>query len=302
MKKCSIALLISVCLILLAGLAVSADNTVYTSNTMAYIDNEAIPQYVYNGESYIVAEDLQGYGFDISWNGKTEILDIYYNPFKTWTPYNFDDIEPTFVREKMSTVVSSNTRVRLDGDYVNAYSLDGRMLISMTDLWRYGKVNYYPVSDSISFTSNIFMEYNPDWQTLLPAYELNESIRYARNSIGQVTNAIDDTFGGKLYYENDILYINQGNINRAKSVQAFLQERLYHLNQNPNFYYKGDFVNYINSALSEANKLVSNINRIHGYTVASHNWARNLPDINLDDCDSRYDNLDAVITPYITTW
>lgn len=290
MKRYKISLLLSICLILSSGFSVFADNAVYTSNTMAYIDAIPIPQYVYGGESYIVAEDLQGYGFDISWNAVTDILDITYHPEKTWTPYDANDIAPTFTKEKVAEVFSSKTKVRLNGDEIPAYSLSGRMLISMTELYRYGKVNYYPEADAVSFTSHTYISINPDWQTLLPAYALAESGRCARNAVTDTWNASVVNGLPDMLWNNTIYYVNQGHFARLRNIRSYLNDRKNHLQANTGFYYRADFSNYLSEILNLVNSLERDLNSIHGHYPSNFNNGQ-LGNWTCQSVDQRYDDL-----------
>ena len=51
----------------------------YHTDIVAYINHWAIPSYAVNGQSVIVAEDLNYCGFDVVWNNNTRSLSITTN-------------------------------------------------------------------------------------------------------------------------------------------------------------------------------------------------------------------------------
>ena len=142
----------------------------YSSSTIAMIDCEEIPVYTYNDYPYVIAEDLNGYGFDVKWNAIDKTLYVDYNADKQFYPYDDYNIYFSLASDKVSKVYSSEIKVKLQGVEIPSYSLNGRMLISIDELWRLGSVNWYNESHTISFTSYKFLENNPDWEILVPAW------------------------------------------------------------------------------------------------------------------------------------
>ena len=53
-----------------------------------YIDGFKLPTYEYQNKTYIMAEDLQGYGYDILWDKMSKTLSLNYNEKKKYDPYS----------------------------------------------------------------------------------------------------------------------------------------------------------------------------------------------------------------------
>lgn len=237
---------------------VSADAVIgdlYRTDTFAYIDTQLIPVYSYNNLPYVVAEDLEGYGFDVKWNQSEQTLYLNYNEYKNYYPYERSDYYSKKI--KVGKVYDSGVKVKLDGNTITSYSLDGRMLIGFDELWRYGKVNWYPESKVISATTRNFMENNPDWETLLPSVFLCERLGNIFFNIDDAYDMINEfDYNSTILVDSDFFDVISRDIDSAKecfkyiSNDKYLYERgnLYHLAYNVEKYaevYK-EIANYIN--------------------------------------------------------
>lgn len=183
---------------------VSADAVIgdlYRTDTFAYIDTESISVYSYNNIPYVVAEDLEGYGFDVKWKQAEQTLYLTYNKYKEYYPS--DDVSYCITKTPVGYVYDSGVTVKLDGQTITSYSLDGRMLIGLDELWRYGKVNWYGESKSISVTTRNFMDKNPDWETLLPAWLMSERLYYCLKDIWDAYDVIDEFYYNEKISAND---------------------------------------------------------------------------------------------------
>ena len=166
----------------------------YSTDTTAYIDCRQIPVYVFQGYPYVIAEDLNGYGFDIKWSQYENTLYLTYNPAKKYFPYS--TVETSIVNTYAGAVYSSDVKVMLNGVEIPSYSLNGRMLISLDELWRFGKVNWYNDSRTIGVTTHKFIEKNPDWEILLPPWYI------ARKAIDHAQITFDDCSS----WMNEVVY------------------------------------------------------------------------------------------------
>lgn len=274
-KKLYIGILCITFLLVLGCSSVYADEVigeVYGSDTAAYIDGHQIPVYVYQGYPYVVAEDLNGYGFDVRWDAYTDILDIQYNPAKGLAPYGSVGLD--FLGGKLADVYSTQTRVRVGSDFVPAYSLGGRMLVSLDELWRYGSVNWYPESLTISFTSREFMAMNPDWEVLMPAHVMLYNVYRACCIEADRRLASDVNYPIPLYgpygwdYYNTVIHVNPERMKYLNIIKAYLQDRLTCIENNNTFYYKGNFYHYIYAAIMEIEYNISNWNLLNGHSQA----------------------------------
>ena len=125
----------------------------YESEKMAFINEMPILSYVVDAGQgheeeiiYIVAEDLENYGFDVSWDEGTKTLSLQYREGKTFALMDGEIINAVRSDAPLFPVYTDNVRVRLDGREVGAYSLNGRMLIPLAELYPYGIFSYslYP--------------------------------------------------------------------------------------------------------------------------------------------------------------
>ena len=55
--------------------------TVLSTDIGTVIDGAACKTYNVDGRTFVVAEDLQGYGFDVDWNENERVLSITQNPY-----------------------------------------------------------------------------------------------------------------------------------------------------------------------------------------------------------------------------
>lgn len=125
----------------------------YESEKMAFINEMPILSYVVDAGQgreeeiiYVVAEDLENYGFDVSWDEGTKTLSLQYREGKTFALMDGETINAVRSDAPLFPVYTDNVRVRLDGREVGAYSLNGRMLIPLAELYPYGIFSYslYP--------------------------------------------------------------------------------------------------------------------------------------------------------------
>lgn len=290
---------------------VSADSVIgdlYRTDTIAYIDTNPIPVYSYNNKPYVVAEDLEGYGFDIKWNQSEQTLYLNYNMYKEYFPY--DNVEYYYVKTKVGYVYDSGVTVKLDGQTITSYSLDGRMLISLDELWRYGKVNWYDESRTISVTTRNFMDKNPDWETLLPAYFMHERLYYCLVNIWDAYDVIDVfVYTSKVSSDNDFSKQIDHAFDTADrclnyiSNDRYLYERgnLYHMAYNVKKYaevYK-EIAKYINGKTPKEIYNGTWIYTLYDSSVGYYNEAVRRSDIMFDTI---YKYIDGDIIPEVKFW
>lgn len=122
----------------------------YESERMLFINEMPILSYVIaphgGGKNeellYIVAEDLVGYGFDLSWNDSVKLLALTYNAEKPFAMMDGEVINGERSTQPVSAVYSDRVNVTLDGQMIDAYNLDGRVLIPVAALYPYGIFSY----------------------------------------------------------------------------------------------------------------------------------------------------------------
>ena len=106
--------------------------TTSTTDIKAYINNTFIPSVNYKDSTYIIAEDLSNYGYDVAWHAASRTLKIKRNDsiqFKssaTDNPTENYEIEPSDIQ----------TYLYIGNDYklLNSYNIGGKTIIKLSDL------------------------------------------------------------------------------------------------------------------------------------------------------------------------
>jgi hypothetical protein len=272
MKQRWLFLLTFCALMLGTGLCASAEGivgSVYDSNTKAYIDCNQVEVYTYQNLPYIVAEDLDKYGFDVSWNPDTQIVEIKYNE---WKPFGAEEINHKIARgEKLADVYDSETRVRLDGDFVTAYSLSGRMLISLDELWRYGSVNWYAESNSISAMTNRAMQRIPQWETAVPTYLLTLDAYSCITQVTSIYNEMADYYNASRTtdawtYYNRVHTLDRRYANDLYAIKGYLQEMQKQLEQKEAYMLQSDCWDMLSTAIEFSDSVIQVYDTINGHS------------------------------------
>lgn len=111
------------------------------------IDDSPIESYNINDYTYVVAEDLEKYGFDVVWNGDARTLSIYRNIHKGYEialhkekiNIKKSDIP---MRKHYCDVYETDIKTYLDGKEIDAFNVDGRTMIQVDHLAQYGEFYY----------------------------------------------------------------------------------------------------------------------------------------------------------------
>ncbi len=108
---------------------------VYSTDILTYIDGEPIQGYAINGKTVICVEDLTNYGFTVMYDDSIRTL------FATQNKEKPDDPRPVISRGKVGEVTGhiyeTDIRVILNGVYINAAALDGKMVIPVEEIGLY---------------------------------------------------------------------------------------------------------------------------------------------------------------------
>ena len=116
---------------------------VYYSGIDTYINNYPIRAYHSEGRQLICAEDLRNYGFKVDWIPDEKAL--YISPDYSVTEITRDSSikHSVYLANKRAyDIVYSDISVYLNGQLIESYSIDGRMMIKLRDLERLGRVEY----------------------------------------------------------------------------------------------------------------------------------------------------------------
>ena len=112
----------------------------------AFIDYLPISSYNVDGSTYIQAEDLRSYGFDVVWDESARTLDIIPNGSKPHSLLNEEEIsiEKSAISsgEHAFDIYATDITTRICGEEVTGCSLNGVMLIKLRDLERCAYISF----------------------------------------------------------------------------------------------------------------------------------------------------------------
>lgn len=110
------------------------------TDIVVYINHYAIPSYVVNGQSVVVAEDLRNFGFDVIWNAYNRTLTINRNSSKVVNPMYVGKGYTTGT--KYANILSTDITVWAAGKRINSFALNGYTMIPVEELTMFGSVNW----------------------------------------------------------------------------------------------------------------------------------------------------------------
>ena len=114
-----------------------------STDISVFINLEPIRSYTINDGTYVIAEDLADYGFSVAWNDAEralyvtcnyEMANMIHMPIEEFNIRAKDIV----IGEPIYDVFTTDIRVFLDGEFVNSYNIDGKTLVNMNDLKKYG--------------------------------------------------------------------------------------------------------------------------------------------------------------------
>ena len=119
---------------------------VYTTDIGALIDDQPIRSYNFQDYTYIIAEDLRGYGFNVEWDPGARTLTITQNMDTVRTSLTPSEINvkkseiPLWT--KLYDVYQTDIKTYLHGSEIAACNIDGQTLIKLSDLSPFGEVSF----------------------------------------------------------------------------------------------------------------------------------------------------------------
>lgn len=155
-----ISLLLCICCMLPSTVVHAATITGQAVHTdiVAYINDLPIPSYNINGYTAIVAEDLEQYGFFVQYDNATRSLNVDYFENNKPITANYQPEQNTKpIGSFAAYVYATDIVTYVAGEKVPSYNIDGRTLILMDELQKYGDVTWYPKERKICYT------YVPNW-------------------------------------------------------------------------------------------------------------------------------------------
>lgn len=121
-------------------------DAVYTTDIGALIDGNPIKSYNISDSTYIKAEDLRGYGFDVVWDADARTLSITPDDVEKRTILPKEEINikksDIPVHQKLYDVYSTDIKTYVNGEEINACNINGETLIKFRDLEKTAYVNY----------------------------------------------------------------------------------------------------------------------------------------------------------------
>lgn len=124
------------------------EKCIYFTDSSTFINGNEVPTFTYKGKNapgaYIIAENLQNYGFNVKYDENSRTLFLSYNPQKNLSP-----METEHYKNKNNTkafdVVKSDIRVLIDNGQtvytaVNPLNINGYMCIPVKELANIGSL------------------------------------------------------------------------------------------------------------------------------------------------------------------
>ncbi len=133
------------CLIMTVAQAWASDlGYVRQTDIVTFIDYSPIESYNYKDKTYIVAEDLMNYGFDVVWDNEKRELRVDRKQYN-FTPYISDfvnevKVTPTF--EPLFKVYPTDIKTYVNGELTESYNIYGRTVINIDFMYHFGNCIY----------------------------------------------------------------------------------------------------------------------------------------------------------------
>ncbi len=136
MKK---VLIILIAVILMRSASASAADTAYKSKNGVFIDYTPIESYIINGETYIPAEKLLFYGFDVKYDADSRTVNINRNKF-SYPVYTRDVWKSACRKQTPTDIFENSVQICLGGEAVESLLTDNCVIIRIDELKKYGTV------------------------------------------------------------------------------------------------------------------------------------------------------------------
>lgn len=171
-----------------------------TSDIVAYIDGQPIPSYNFDGQTILIVNDLNRYGFDVSSDKQNENYYIKYNKNKRILPIELKQ-EASPKSKKVGNINSTNVKTFVMNDEIQCYDVDGMLAIKARDLKDIAKVTYNGKKREVKIDLKLEnLDENTYFDTI---YYPNKELRYVGYLSNQVPNGEGKSYDkkGKLVYD-----------------------------------------------------------------------------------------------------
>lgn len=139
-------LLVTVCLALtLTAAALRVGDVVdyvLSTDIRAFIEGYEIPAVNIGGRLGVVAEDLRGYGFSVTWNQDARTLLVSRDAAAAFAPVSIGEKANQPIGTQLAPVLHTDIVTYLDGNVVESFNIDGRTIIYFSALSIYGSHLY----------------------------------------------------------------------------------------------------------------------------------------------------------------
>lgn len=114
------------------------------TDIVCFIDYSPIESYNYKNKTYVIAEELINYGFDVKWDGEKRELKIDRKKY-SFTPYISDivnEIKATPTFEPLFKVYPTDIKTYVNGELAESYNIYGRTVVNIDFLYHWGNCIY----------------------------------------------------------------------------------------------------------------------------------------------------------------
>lgn len=123
------------------------------TNIIASVNGYQMMSYNVNGYTYVIAEDLRHYGFDVAYDDSTRSLTISRNAQVDIAPHitlgSFWNIGSN--KEKKN-ILHTDIGTYIAGEFITSYNINGSTIVCFDELAKFGQVSYDNERREISLT------------------------------------------------------------------------------------------------------------------------------------------------------
>ncbi len=194
---------------------------VITTDIVTYIDEQPIESYNINDYTYVIAEELQEYGFAVYWRSEERKLEIF--EMGGAIPRSYPSADLINVRKDANVkgqhafdVYETDIVTTLNGEVVNAYNVDGQTLIQVDELARFAHFSYNDARREVKIAkaawyADWLFEQSAKEDLALPCEREDGVILYTGdvvdgkpNGLGRIVEIYENRGEGLQYLENVI--------------------------------------------------------------------------------------------------
>ena len=128
------------------------------TDIVAKINGYELESYNVDGYTYIIAQDLRNYGFDVIWDENARTVSIKRsNKFITSAPdHNNAFVPQSIVGQKSYDLLYTDIKTYVNGLLVPSYNINGRTIIQLDSVAEFGNAIWRPEQKTVSiFVGNL---------------------------------------------------------------------------------------------------------------------------------------------------